>query len=195
MLPEGYENKVMHASFHIGDSALMGSDGCGEDPGFKGFTLALNVATEAEAFEQWRAGWGVRKIISDEIPPPSPSLPLKGGGRRLSQRIWNISSFIVPSWSRARCRLPLRKCRCRPNYRLRQSAAARRYCRKRPRSASDAGCKRASGSWSYHSRAPRKSRHLCHAERHHAAPKALSFEDALFRGLSSAEARFARTSG
>src|SRR4051812_2778896 len=49
MLPEGYENKVMHASFHIGETALMGSDGCGEDPGFKGITLAVNVATEAEA--------------------------------------------------------------------------------------------------------------------------------------------------
>jgi PhnB protein len=49
MLPEGYENKVMHASFRIGETALMASDGCGEDPGFQGFTLALNVATEAEA--------------------------------------------------------------------------------------------------------------------------------------------------
>jgi PhnB protein len=49
MLPEGYENKVMHASFRVGDTTIMASDGCGEDPGFKGFTLALNVVTEAEA--------------------------------------------------------------------------------------------------------------------------------------------------
>jgi PhnB protein len=33
----------------------MGSDGCGEDPGFKGFTLALNVATEAEADRYFNA--------------------------------------------------------------------------------------------------------------------------------------------
>ena len=54
-LPPGYENKIMHASFRIGDTPLMGSDGCGEDPGFKGFTLALNVATEAEADRYFNA--------------------------------------------------------------------------------------------------------------------------------------------
>lgn len=49
MLPPGYENKVMHASFRIGDTELMASDGCGESEGFKGFSLSLSVASEAEA--------------------------------------------------------------------------------------------------------------------------------------------------
>ncbi len=49
MLPEGYEDKVMHASFRVGETTVMASDGCGEDPGMKGFSLAINVATEADA--------------------------------------------------------------------------------------------------------------------------------------------------
>ena len=49
MLPAGYENKVMHASFHIGETALMASDGCGEASTFAGFSLHLSLPTEAEA--------------------------------------------------------------------------------------------------------------------------------------------------
>ncbi|MEO6054342.1 MAG: VOC family protein [Chthoniobacterales bacterium] len=49
MLPEGFENKVMHATVHIGASTLMASDGCGEVRGFDGFSLSLAVKTEAEA--------------------------------------------------------------------------------------------------------------------------------------------------
>ena len=49
MLKPGFENKVMHACFRIGDSAVMASDGCGEVSNFSGFSLSLNVATEAEA--------------------------------------------------------------------------------------------------------------------------------------------------
>lgn len=49
MLPPGFENKVMHASFRIGDNILMASDGCEEGQQFKGFSLSISVATEAEA--------------------------------------------------------------------------------------------------------------------------------------------------
>ena len=49
MLPTGFENKVMHASFRIGDNILMASDGCEEGQNFKGFSLSIAVATEAEA--------------------------------------------------------------------------------------------------------------------------------------------------
>ncbi len=46
----GFENKVMHATFHIGGTTLMASDGCGaEVSSFAGFSLSLSVATEAEA--------------------------------------------------------------------------------------------------------------------------------------------------
>ncbi|CAD84882.1 MULTISPECIES: VOC family protein [Nitrosomonas] len=49
MLAPGFENKIMHASFHIGATTLMASDGCGEDSHFDGFSLSLTVPTEAEA--------------------------------------------------------------------------------------------------------------------------------------------------
>lgn len=46
----GTEDKVMHASFRIGDSTIMASDGhCTGKPSFQGFSLSLTVATEAEA--------------------------------------------------------------------------------------------------------------------------------------------------
>lgn len=49
MIPPGYENKVMHTTFHIGKTTLMASDGCGKTPSFGGFSLSLAVPTEAEA--------------------------------------------------------------------------------------------------------------------------------------------------
>ena len=36
MLP-GFENKVMHAEFHIGETAMMATDGMGEGPAFASF--------------------------------------------------------------------------------------------------------------------------------------------------------------
>lgn len=49
-LAPGFERKVMHTSFRIGDTQVMASDGTGEEvAGFKGFTLSLAVSTEAEA--------------------------------------------------------------------------------------------------------------------------------------------------
>jgi PhnB protein len=50
MLPPGTENKVMHSSFRIGETTVMASDGsCDGKPAFAGFSLAVGVATEAEA--------------------------------------------------------------------------------------------------------------------------------------------------
>jgi PhnB protein len=49
MLAPGFENKVMHTTFRIGEATLMASDGCGEAAKFDGFSLSLAVATEAEA--------------------------------------------------------------------------------------------------------------------------------------------------
>src|ERR1700730_2205436 len=44
------ENKVMHASFRIGDTTLMASDGrCEGKPSFQGFSLSLTAPNEAEA--------------------------------------------------------------------------------------------------------------------------------------------------
>jgi PhnB protein len=50
MVPPGSENKVMHASFRVGDSTLMASDGrCLGKPNFQGFSLSITVPNDAEA--------------------------------------------------------------------------------------------------------------------------------------------------
>ncbi len=50
MVPPGFENKIMHASFRIGETTLMASDGCSEEKTkFEGFSLSLAVETEADA--------------------------------------------------------------------------------------------------------------------------------------------------
>ena len=49
-VPPGYENKIMHTSFRIGQTTVMASDGCSNEKAkFEGFSLALSVANEAEA--------------------------------------------------------------------------------------------------------------------------------------------------
>jgi PhnB protein len=46
----GAENKIMHACFHVGDTAIMASDGrCEGKPSFQGFSLSLTVDTATEA--------------------------------------------------------------------------------------------------------------------------------------------------
>jgi PhnB protein len=49
VLAPGFENKVMHASFRIGESRVMASDDAGESTPFGGFSLAISVPTEADA--------------------------------------------------------------------------------------------------------------------------------------------------
>jgi PhnB protein len=47
--PPGYEEKVMNAAFRIGETQLMADDGMGEKtPEFKGMTLALSAASDAD---------------------------------------------------------------------------------------------------------------------------------------------------
>lgn len=58
MIPPGAENKVMHASFRVGSSVLMASDGmCNEsDVGqFAGISLTLIAPTVAKAEELYAA--------------------------------------------------------------------------------------------------------------------------------------------
>ena len=48
--PPGYEEKIMNASFRSGETELMADDGMGDAPAqFKGVTLAIEVADDAEA--------------------------------------------------------------------------------------------------------------------------------------------------
>lgn len=49
MLQDGFENKVMHAEFSIGNVKVMASDGCNDVEKFSGFRIALNVSDEGEA--------------------------------------------------------------------------------------------------------------------------------------------------
>jgi PhnB protein len=50
MIPPGGENKVMHASFRIGNSTVLASDShCGGKPSFHGFSLSLTPPNGAAA--------------------------------------------------------------------------------------------------------------------------------------------------
>lgn len=50
MTPPESENKIMHASFRIGDTAIMASDGrCSGQAATQGFSLCINADNEAEA--------------------------------------------------------------------------------------------------------------------------------------------------
>jgi PhnB protein len=50
MVPPGAGEKVMHASFTIGNTTVMASDGmCKGKPSFQGFSLSLDVPNAAEA--------------------------------------------------------------------------------------------------------------------------------------------------
>ena len=50
MLAPGFERKVMHSSFRVGEAVVMASDGCrAEDGGFHGFSLVLTAPDEAQA--------------------------------------------------------------------------------------------------------------------------------------------------
>lgn len=49
-LPPGAEEKILHSSFHIGDSTVHASDGlCQGQPSFQGFSLSLSAPNETEA--------------------------------------------------------------------------------------------------------------------------------------------------
>jgi len=55
-LPPGAEDKVMHASFRIGETEIMASDGhCQGRPSFQGFSLAISAKDASEAERLFRA--------------------------------------------------------------------------------------------------------------------------------------------
>src|ERR1051326_1881343 len=56
MAQPGMENKVMHASFRIGETILMASDGrCEGKPSFEGFSLSIDVPDEQKAESVFKA--------------------------------------------------------------------------------------------------------------------------------------------
>ena len=49
-MPSCFDDKVMHASFRIGETTLMASDGmCDGKANFEGFSLSITVPNDAEA--------------------------------------------------------------------------------------------------------------------------------------------------
>ncbi|WP_434341089.1 YciI family protein [Motilimonas cestriensis] len=48
MLPEGFDEKVMHCEFTIGNMTIFASDGCADDGPFAGFSLTLTIDSEDE---------------------------------------------------------------------------------------------------------------------------------------------------
>jgi len=49
-MPDCFDEKIMHAVVRIGSSTFFASDGrCEGDPTFEGFSMAINVPSEAEA--------------------------------------------------------------------------------------------------------------------------------------------------
>jgi PhnB protein len=67
MLPPGADEKIMHASFRVGATTVMASDGMAHDgPRFAGVSLSITVATEAEAdrvFNALAAGGAIEMPI------------------------------------------------------------------------------------------------------------------------------------
>ena len=62
MLQPGFENKIMHSSFKVGDTRLMASDGCSDASKFDGFRLAISMDSEADvrrAFDALSEGGSV----------------------------------------------------------------------------------------------------------------------------------------
>src|SRR5262249_17735005 len=50
MVPPGFENKIMHTSFRVGETTVMASDGCSaEQQKFQGFSLSVSVPNESDA--------------------------------------------------------------------------------------------------------------------------------------------------
>jgi len=49
-VPPGFDNKIMHACFRVGQTTVMASDGCSTGKvSFQGFSLSLSVPSENEA--------------------------------------------------------------------------------------------------------------------------------------------------
>lgn len=56
MVPDGWDDNIMHSSFKVGDAELMASDGCQSDAtGFNGISLALSLASPEEAETKFAA--------------------------------------------------------------------------------------------------------------------------------------------
>lgn len=54
-VPDGYGDKIMHATLKIGNTKVLVSDGCEADKGYEGFSLAIQLASEEDAEKAFSA--------------------------------------------------------------------------------------------------------------------------------------------
>ncbi|MEW4570293.1 VOC family protein [Tautonia sp. JC769] len=67
MLQDGFERKVMHASFRVFGAPIMASDGCDDGSAFDGFRLSITLPTEdaaRKAFDALADGGTVQMPLS-----------------------------------------------------------------------------------------------------------------------------------
>lgn len=74
MFPAGWDDKVMHAAFRIGDSVVMATDGMSAAPAkFEGITLSVSAKTTEEAdrlFDALAAGGEITMPIGPTFWSP-----------------------------------------------------------------------------------------------------------------------------
>jgi PhnB protein len=75
VVPPGFEDKVMHASVAVGDSAFMLSDDCsGQTSGFRGFALSLSppdAKAAAKVFAALAEGGSVQMPLGPTFWSPA----------------------------------------------------------------------------------------------------------------------------
>jgi PhnB protein len=94
-VPPGYENKVMHSTFRIGQSILMASDEPQAGASFSAFSLSLTVPTEAEADRAFAAladGGKVRMPLTRTFWSPRFGMLTDRFGLR-----WMVNVMAEPS--------------------------------------------------------------------------------------------------
>ena len=55
VLQPGFEDKVMHATFHVGQTAIMASDGMNDQSNFGGFSLSIAAPSTEDAERMFAA--------------------------------------------------------------------------------------------------------------------------------------------
>lgn len=72
-LPDGFDDKIMHASIMIGDSRVMACDGPGSDGTFSGITLSVSLPTADQvqtAFAALSEGGSVQMPLAETFWSP-----------------------------------------------------------------------------------------------------------------------------
>ncbi|NBP25490.1 MAG: VOC family protein [Proteobacteria bacterium] len=95
MLPVGFEDKVMHASFRIGSARVLASDGCEVGGKFGGFSLSVSLPDEEvvrKAFDALAMGGSVQMPLA-----PTFWAPLYGAVIDRFGVSWMLSLAAAPA--------------------------------------------------------------------------------------------------